>query len=173
MRTYQSFKLSFLTTSPLMPPDSIFFSAYRFLSTCPSCARRLPRTNPRRALRIPRSHQRHASTSTHAPTPNYASATAIHTPNPVSPKLQPLHAALELLRRDAANHVNLSRLQLALRGVESRKPVLRLAVLGLGGQRTARTLTRLLIADALGAEGQWESELDGSAEGDQRGLLLR
>jgi hypothetical protein len=69
--------------------------------------------------------------------------------------------------------LNLSRLQLALQGLESESPPTRVAVLGLNVSDTARAVVRLLLADALEAEGEWEKQL---AEGNQEysgGLLIR
>lgn len=70
--------------------------------------------------------------------------------------------------------MDLSRLQLALRSLESDDPVIRVAFLGLGekGAAAAKKLARVLVADALGAEEEWEKRILGDA-GDGRSLLLR
>lgn len=46
-------------------------------------------------------------------------------------------------------------------------------VLGLREQRSARQLVRLLAADALTTEGEWEEQLVESESKDQRSLLIR
>ncbi|KAF2090716.1 hypothetical protein K490DRAFT_18170, partial [Saccharata proteae CBS 121410] len=101
-----------------------------------------------------------------------ASTTAINAPSEVPPRLKELHVALDGLKSSAANYVNLSRLQLALRGLEARDPVVRIAVLSLDDQKAARRLVRLLLADPLAPAGRWERELEAGSE-DGRGILLR
>ncbi|KAI9780510.1 MAG: 3',5'-cyclic-nucleotide phosphodiesterase (PDEase) (3':5'-CNP) [Candelina submexicana] len=73
----------------------------------------------------------------------------------------------------AANYVNLSRLQLALRGLEAEDPVVRVAVLGINNELGVRQLVRLLLADPLAAAGKWEKQLQTLRQGDGRGLLIR
>ena len=70
--------------------------------------------------------------------------------------------------------MDLSRLQLALRSLESADPVIRVAFLGLGekGALAAKKLARVLVADALGDEAEWEEKILGET-GDARSLLLR
>ena len=106
-----------------------------------------------------------------------ASRTAINAPINVSARLKPLYDNLEELKSSASNYVNLSRLQLALRGLERGQTVIRIAVLGMsgyGGMRRARRLVRLLLADPL-MEQAWEEKLDSAVEQDEdgRGLLIR
>lgn len=69
--------------------------------------------------------------------------------------------------------MNLSRLQLALQGLESETPATRVAVLGLNVQDTARRLVRLLLADALEDEGAWEKQILDSAAAFSHGLVIR
>lgn len=77
-----------------------------------------------------------------------------------------LAAALNDLQRHAANHVNLSRIQLALRnlGQPPGRESIRVAVLGMSNGsesgRTAKRLLRLLLADPLTAEEGWERQLE-------------
>lgn len=103
-----------------------------------------------------------------------ASSTAINAPSTVPPELRELHQRLNALQDSASGFVDLSRLQLALRSLESSDPVIRVALLGLGekGVNAAKQLARVLLADALGSEEEWERRLLGDA-GDGRSLLLR
>ena len=129
----------------------------------PYCAKRQEKTcgKPSNTLHS----RRHASTLT--------SSTAINGTKPIPPRYRPLYAALTDVRRTASAQLNLSRLQLALQGLESESPPTRVAVLGLNVSDTARAVVRLLLADALEAEGEWEKQL---AEGNQDysgGVLIR
>jgi hypothetical protein len=103
-----------------------------------------------------------------------ASSTAINAPSTVPLEFRELHQRLNALQDSASGFVDLSRLQLALRSLESAEPVVRVAFLGLGekGAVTARRLARVLIADALGDEEDWEQKIMGEAD-DARSLLLR
>jgi len=47
------------------------------------------------------------------------------------------------------------------------------AVLGLNNQKSARSVARLLLADALSDEGAWERQLEEFAVDDRRGIILR
>ena len=88
-----------------------------------------------------------------------SSNTAINATQTVPAKYQDLHSALASVRRTASPFVSLSRLQLAQQGLQSTSPKIRIAVLGLNAQNTARRLVRLLLADALEDEAAWEKEL--------------
>ena len=86
-----------------------------------------------------------------------------------------------------------SRLQLAMRGLESERPLIRVAsmwnlsssssslnaqnyvvaVLDLNDTSTARSLVRLLLADPLDSKRDWEDVLDSSDVDISRGLLIR
>jgi hypothetical protein len=46
-------------------------------------------------------------------------------------------------------------------------------VLGLNNQKSARSVARLLLADALSDEGAWERQLEEFAVDDRRGIILR
>lgn len=91
-----------------------------------------------------------------------ASKTAINAPTSVPPHLRALHQRLLLVSDKASSYTDLSRLQLALRSLETADPVLRIAFLGLGpsGAKAARRLARVLLADALSDEESWERELE-------------
>ncbi|CAI6297096.1 unnamed protein product [Periconia digitata] len=86
-----------------------------------------------------------------------------------------LYEALQKLGKDAEQFNNLRRLQLALRGleVEGDAAVTRVAVLGLNSQGGAQRLARLLLADPLGKEEDWEKELNKPTEGDDSAVLIR
>ncbi|KAG9654903.1 hypothetical protein KCU64_g6895, partial [Aureobasidium melanogenum] len=113
-----------------------------------------------------RAHIRHAT--------NLASRTAINPPSNVPVENQQLYASLDRLKDIASDYVNQSRLQLALRGLETSRPTVRIGLLGLGrdGDVAARKLARVLLADALGDEGQWEKMLKQPSQ-DGKPLLLR
>ncbi|KAI9654782.1 MAG: hypothetical protein M1821_005776 [Bathelium mastoideum] len=106
-----------------------------------------------------------------------SSRTAINAPIDVPAHHRPLYDALDKLKSRASNYVNLSRLQLALRGLERGDTVVRIAILGMsgyGGLKRARKLARLLLADPL-IKRAWEEKIDGveGGEEDERGLLIR
>ena len=46
-------------------------------------------------------------------------------------------------------------------------------VLGLNSQKSARSVARLLLADALSDEDAWERQLEEFAVDDRRGIILR
>ena len=79
--------------------------------------------------------------------------------------VEELEKALSELEKDAVGYVNLPRLRLAQRGVEQRdgQEVIRVAVIALAGQgkstTKSRELIRLLLADPLKAEEEWERSL--------------
>jgi len=73
---------------------------------------------------------------------------------------------LDHLQKHAANYVNLSRIQLALRnlGQQPGRESIRVAILGMSNGlesgRTAKELLRLLLADPLKPEEDWERQLE-------------
>ncbi|KAK2623914.1 hypothetical protein QTJ16_006548 [Diplocarpon rosae] len=98
---------------------------------------------------------------------NISSTSAIKTSSVVplnSPRLE-LRDALLDLQKHAANYVNISRLQLALRGLEqgAGQETIRISILGTadGGAsiKKAKELLRLLLADPLKTEEEWERTL--------------
>ncbi|KAL4902412.1 hypothetical protein BDW74DRAFT_158507 [Aspergillus multicolor] len=101
--------------------------------------------------------------------------TTAHTARHVPPRLKELYESLVQIQSVAPEQVNLSRLQLALRGLETEEPLIRVAVLGLNDVAAARKLVRLLLADPLKEKEDWENMLDSVSEnGDlERGLLIR
>ncbi|KFY64782.1 hypothetical protein V496_03039, partial [Pseudogymnoascus sp. VKM F-4515 (FW-2607)] len=98
-------------------------------------------------------------------------------PTPLTPKqaVAELESALADLEKAAVGYVNLPRLRLAQRGVEQRDghEVIRVAVIALAGQgkstAKSRELIRLLLADPLKAEEEWELQFKASATPIQRG----
>lgn len=103
-----------------------------------------------------------------------ASSTAVNAIPTVPPPLRELHQKLSALQYEAGGYVDLSRLQLATRSLESENPVVRIALHGLGesGTDSARKLARVLIADPLSEQEAWESKLVESST-DGRSLLLK
>ncbi|KAJ9661522.1 hypothetical protein H2198_001902 [Neophaeococcomyces mojaviensis] len=116
---------------------------------CPSCST-LQLSDRNQTPRKRRRTERYAST---------LSTTAVNGSRPIPERYQPLHTALSEVKVKASAHVNLSRLQLALQGLESEKPVTRIALLGLNVQDIARRIARLLLADALEDEQAWEQQI--------------
>lgn len=105
-----------LSKKPLQLADSFFF--------CPSCSRvRLPPSTSRR--QISSSQQRRPSATT--PTPTFASSSAVNVTRNIPERFAELYKALKSVGDGASNHVNVSRLQLALRGLETESPVIRVA----------------------------------------------
>jgi hypothetical protein len=113
-------------------------------------------------------HIRHATT-------RLASQTAINPPSTVPPQNHALYASLEQVKHLASDHVNQSRVQHARRGLESSRPTVRIGLLGLGqeGNVAARKLARLLLADVLEDEGDWERVLTQASSSHGKPLLLR
>ena len=56
-----------------------------------------------------------------------ASIYAISAKKEIPPQLQDLHSSLSALQNDATSYINLSQLRLALRGLESKRPITRIA----------------------------------------------
>ncbi|KAK2030071.1 hypothetical protein LX32DRAFT_672539 [Colletotrichum zoysiae] len=83
---------------------------------------------------------------------------------PANPRAELIDTLLEL-QKHAVNHVNLSRLQLALQNLrqDPGQEAVRVAVLALANAaepgRAAKDLLRLIFADPLGDEAEWEGEL--------------
>ena len=78
-----------------------------------------------------------------------------------------LEEALVNLQKHAPNYVNLSRIQLALNGLRQQRghESIRVAILGVkdgpGEGNTAKEVLRLLLADPLKPEEDWEKEIEG------------
>ncbi|OJD33373.1 serine threonine protein phosphatase 2b catalytic subunit protein [Diplodia corticola] len=141
---------------------------------CPSCSLwRLADSQPPAAATTAHALSRHFSAARRRPAAALASRTAINAPLDVPPRLKELYQALDVLKSDAASYVNFSRLQLALRGLESEDPVVRVAVLSLGDQASAKQLARLLLADPLSEQSKWEDALEARDTENGQAILLR
>ncbi|KAJ5958401.1 uncharacterized protein N7479_005551 [Penicillium vulpinum] len=163
---------------------------------CPSCAiwRRTlsTRANTSRSIEANTSRRiaRPQNTITASDSRTFTTSSII-TAKSVPPRFKELHAALEGVKDAALEQVNLSRLQFALRGLESETPLVRVAdlppqrtygtdffsiwtpVLGLNDAISARKLVRLLLADPLLPREGWEDILDSYDADSSRGLLIR
>ena len=128
---------------------------------CPSCSTLRP-SDPVQPLLKRRRLERNAST---------VSTTAINGTRQVPRRNVPLHEALTEVKAKAPGHVNLSRLQLALQGLESERAVTRIALLGLDVQDVARQIARLLLADALEDAQAWEDQI--LQQPSDQGILIR
>ncbi|KAL5359478.1 hypothetical protein BJX96DRAFT_58446 [Aspergillus floccosus] len=135
---------------------------------CPSCAiwRRSLTTRP-----SPPSDAKRPSSWTSSR--SLATSSVVHGSRHVPPRLRELYDALSQVKDVAAEQVNLSRLQLALRGLESETPLIRVAVLGLNDATAARKLVQLLLADPLTPRETWEDALEAYDADTSRGLLIR
>ncbi|KAG8529650.1 uncharacterized protein KY384_005131 [Bacidia gigantensis] len=129
---------------------------------------RLPLTLPGRhahiGRRLPPSSIRLAST--------IASVTAVNARREIPYNAEKLYEALAALEIEAGTYVNLSQLRLALRGLEKENNVTRVAILGRDSRASITQLARLLLADPLLDESEWEKRLH-EDESDEKALLLR
>ncbi|CAG8932124.1 unnamed protein product [Penicillium salamii] len=141
---------------------------------CPSCAiwRRTLSTRNLDKTTTLRRNARPQNTIT-APSPRAFTSSTVITAKSVPPRFKELHAALEGVKDASLEQVNLSRLQLALRGLETEAPLIRVAVLGLNDATSARKLVRLLLADPLTPRANWEDILESYDADTSRGLLIR
>ena len=139
--------------------------AVRTIFYCPACSTWRLRPPPRLRTPQPSIKKRFAST--------VASVTAINATVSIPPKLRNLHEAMYELKKKALGQVNLSRLQLAIQGLESEQPTIRVAVLGQDVPATARRLVRLLLADASKPQPEWEARLVAGDSEQKQGLVIR
>ncbi|KAF9891243.1 hypothetical protein FE257_004807 [Aspergillus nanangensis] len=137
---------------------------------CPSCAI-WRRTLTTRHSSI--SSEGYRPSSAWTPNRPITTSSVVHGSRHVPSRLRELYEALSKVQDVATEQVNLSRLQLALRGLESETPLIRVAVLGLNDATAARKLVRLLLADPLTSRGDWEDALDAYDADTSRGLLIR
>lgn len=106
-------------------------------------------------------------------TSTLASATAVNATKSIPPQNRDLYQALNDLRKKAPGQVSLSRLQLAIQGLESEHPTARAALLGVNVPAIARRLIRLLLADASISQQDWETRLLGDESEQVHDLLVR
>ncbi|PBP23640.1 hypothetical protein BUE80_DR005309 [Diplocarpon rosae] len=138
--------------------------------TCPICSISKTFRTQAKALRRQQSQPQRIQARRQS---NISRASAIKTSSVVpsnSPRLE-LRDALLDLQKHAANYVNISRLQLALRGLEqgAGQETIRISILGIadGGVsiKKAKELLRLLLADPLKTEEEWERTLLNDGQG--------
>ncbi|KAE9579290.1 hypothetical protein CGCF415_v004064 [Colletotrichum fructicola] len=141
---------------PSAPAVCLFCS----LSTAPPTPSRRTTSSTRRG---PSKQRRYFQSSTHAIHSSASSSSAAAQ----NARSELIDILLEL-QKHAVNHVNLSRLQLALQGLrqEPGHENVRVAILALAdgaGEpgKTARELLRVLLADPLGDEAEWERAVKG------------
>ncbi|KAJ3961005.1 hypothetical protein N0V92_002286 [Colletotrichum tropicale] len=130
------------------------------LSTAPPTPSRRTTSNTRRG---PSKQLRYFQSSTHAIHSSASNSSAAAQ----NARSELIDVLLEL-QKHAVNHVNLSRLQLALQGLrqEPGHENVRVAILALADGadepgKTARELLRVLLADPLGDEAEWERAVKG------------
>ncbi|ERF75852.1 hypothetical protein EPUS_01218 [Endocarpon pusillum Z07020] len=131
---------------------------------CPACSTWRSRL-ARSGIALHRAKNRFAST--------LASATAVNATKSIPPKNRDLHQALNELRKKAPGQVSLSRLQLAIQGLESEHPTARIALLGANVPVTARRLIRLFLADASKPQHDWEARILGEDSLQNQDLIVR
>ncbi|KAE9364883.1 hypothetical protein N431DRAFT_489347 [Stipitochalara longipes BDJ] len=137
---------------------------------CPICS--LSRASPRPSKR-PRTVQlgQLRIRSRNQSTGSSISAADILSPRISSDPRKALRDTLADLQQDAASFVNISRLQLAIRGLEQEagQETIRIGILGLadGGNsvKRAEELLRLLVVDPLKTEEEWERILRDDQQG--------
>ncbi|XXH00507.1 hypothetical protein Hte_006853 [Hypoxylon texense] len=125
-------------------------------SVCLFCSLSPSSTTNRRPRRKSQNPRRFASTVPTTPITDHTT---------LEPRKELEDILLEL-QKHAANYVNLSRLQLALNGLRQKpgNESIRVAVLGLTNgsesSTTAKQVLKLLLADPLKAEEEWERQVD-------------
>ncbi|EFR01009.1 hypothetical protein MGYG_04011 [Nannizzia gypsea CBS 118893] len=131
---------------------------------CPSCSQ--IRRFSSRPTSAPRSiTTRSAST--------FPGSSIISATKNIPERFQELYKALEELKNTSGNYVDLSRLQLAQRGIETENPLIRIAVFGVGDTQTSARLVRLLLADPLGPKEAWEDQLGSRTSNESGSFLIR
>jgi len=138
--------------------------AFEAVFYCRACSTWRLRRAPTPGRRDPTS-KRFAST--------LVSATAVNATKSIPTKNRDLHQALNELGRKATGQVSLSRLRLAIQGLESERPTVRIALLGLNASSIACRLTRLLLADSSRPQQAWETKLLAEDGGQRQGLVVR
>ncbi|KAF2403114.1 hypothetical protein EJ06DRAFT_573477 [Trichodelitschia bisporula] len=153
-----------------------FSRSIRTVTTSASSTARLAtRDTPLRSAlsrRTPTVAPRHPTSRTYTtPTPT---STIGHPSTSIPAHLEPLYTALEHLSQAAASYTPLPALGLALRALETATPTTRIALLGFGpgGREAAAQVARLLTADPLSEEGDWEDWVEDAGRGG-RAVVIR
>jgi hypothetical protein len=154
------------------------FSAQPSESSCSICCFAALARQAQSRKRAPTT--RHGSIRTRRQTSSAVASRIDHEQNAAGSHgdVSDLKGALLDLQKYFRGYVNLSKLQLALRGLEQHpgQETIRIAVLGLAGDGRAsskvRELVRLLLADPLKEEEEWERTLTAAQEAG-RPLLMR
>lgn len=117
-----------------MPPrplvgliDRTLFIWTRQPFICPVCRHRKALSIKAHTLRVRQSSVRPRELSKPRTASTTASVTAVNAKREIPPAFQDLHTSLKALESEAGVYVNISQLQLALRGLESENPVTRIA----------------------------------------------
>ncbi|KAI4236562.1 MAG: hypothetical protein L6R40_006118 [Gallowayella cf. fulva] len=147
----------------------LFVLRPKFAHICPTCSFRNA-VNPTRKFRKPALSLSHSARRTAS---TIASVTVVNAKKDIPPAFRPLYDALSILQREAAIYANLSQIKLVLRGLESENGITRIAVLGGPDGRKTRRLAKILFADPLVPEQEWEKRLLSLDDNDGRALLLR
>lgn len=143
---------------------------------CPICCLSIASPRPSKRARIQQLGQLRNRARTQSTTSSTPPAAVSPSRTSIDPRTS-LRNALVDLQNDAAAFVNISRLQLAIRGLEQEagQETIRIGILGLadGGNslKKAKELLRLLVVDPLKAEEEWERILVDDQQG--RPVLIK
>ncbi|MCJ1385433.1 hypothetical protein MMC17_008556 [Xylographa soralifera] len=145
------------------------------LYVCSSCLHKralwTAASRARHANRSPDVYQRSQPLKRHFS--SVTSVTAVNVTRIIPTHSRRLYEELTAFEKETATFANLSQLQLALRGLESDEPTIRVAVIGLDGLQGAKRLVRAVLADPLSSEQPWERHLKDEESRDTRALLVR
>ncbi|KAL8826771.1 MAG: hypothetical protein Q9191_003595, partial [Dirinaria sp. TL-2023a] len=102
-----------------------------------------------------------------------SSVTTVNASKQILPAARDLYEALGVLKEEAGVYTSLIQLQLALKGLESQNAVTKVALIGANGLDGVKRLARVLLADPLAPESEWEKRLVAAEHADERAVLLR
>ncbi|KAL8949511.1 MAG: hypothetical protein Q9222_004388 [Ikaeria aurantiellina] len=91
----------------------------------------------------------------------------------IPPAFQDVYDAVNNLKDEAAVYSSLAQIQLVLLGLESEDGVTRIAVHGGEDGQKTRRLVKVLLADPLAPEPEWEKYLTNLDDSDGRAIILR
>lgn len=137
---------------------------------CPICSLARASSRPNKRPRTSRLEQLRVRSQSQTTVPSTSLTDTLTPKASIDPRTN-LRNALVDLQQDAASFVNISRLQLAIRGLEQEagQETIRIGILGLadGGSslKIAKKLLRLLVVDPLKPEEEWEQILINDPEG--------